>query len=41
VVAQDVNYYHLLRNFASQGRHVMPLLVGIPMLVLRDIKLPG
>lgn len=40
VVAQDINYYNLLRNFGSQGRHVMPLLVGIPILALRMVKLP-
>jgi membrane protein implicated in regulation of membrane protease activity len=41
VVAQDINYYNLLRNFGSQGRHVMPLLVGIPILALRKVKLPN
>ena len=40
VVAQDINYYHLLRNLGSQGRHVMPLLVGIPILAMRKVKLP-
>ena len=40
VVAQDINYYNLLRNFGSQGRHVMPLLVGIPILAMRKVKLP-
>lgn len=29
VVAQDLNYYSLLRNFGSQGRHIVPLLVGL------------
>ncbi len=41
VVAQDINYYNLLRNFGSQGRHVMPLLVGMPVLALRNVKLPS
>jgi hypothetical protein len=41
VIAQDINYYNLLRNFGSQGRHVMPLLVGIPILALRKVKLPS
>jgi len=40
VVAQDINYYNLLRNFGSQGRHVMPLTVGIPILAMRKVKLP-
>ena len=41
VVAQDINYYNLLRNFGSQGRHVMPLLVGIPILAMRKVNLPS
>ena len=41
VVAQDINYYNLLRNFGSQGRHVMPLLVGIPILAMRKVILPS
>ena len=32
VVAQDLNYYSLLRNFGSQGRHIVPLLVGLPII---------
>ncbi len=32
VIAQDLNYYALLRNFGSQGRHIAPLLVGLPIL---------
>jgi len=32
VVAQDLNYYSLLRNFGSQGRHMVPLLVGLPII---------
>jgi membrane protein implicated in regulation of membrane protease activity len=41
VVAQDISYYNLLRNFGSQGRHVMPLLVGIPILAMRKVRLPS
>jgi len=32
VVAQDLNYYALLRSFGSQGRHIVPLLVGLPII---------
>jgi hypothetical protein len=32
-IAADLNYYQLLRTFGSQGRHVAPFLVGIPMLI--------
>ena len=32
IVAQDLNYYALLRNFGSQGRHILPLLVGLPII---------
>ncbi len=32
VVAQDLNYYALLRNFGSQGRHIVPRLVGLPII---------
>ncbi|MGA1407099.1 MAG: DUF2142 domain-containing protein [Ilumatobacteraceae bacterium] len=32
-VAADLNYYQLLRTFGSQGRHVAPFLVGIPLLI--------
>ena len=32
-VAADLNYYHLLRTFGSQGRHVAPFLAGIPLLI--------
>ncbi len=31
VVAQDLNYYSLLHYFGSQGRHIVPLLVGLPI----------
>jgi len=32
VIVLDVNYYALLRNFGSQGRHIVPLLVGLPII---------
>ena len=32
-IAADLNYYDLLRTFGSQGRHVAPFLVGIPVLL--------
>jgi len=32
VVAQDLNYYSLLRYFGSQGRHIVPMLVGLPII---------
>jgi hypothetical protein len=31
-VVLDLNYYRLLGNFGGQGRHLLPLLVGIPVL---------
>ena len=32
-MAADFNYYDLLRTFGSQGRHVAPFLVGIPLII--------
>lgn len=32
-VAADLNYYDILRTFGSQGRHIAPFLVGIPLLI--------
>ncbi|MFZ9175310.1 MAG: hypothetical protein ACO22C_04490, partial [Ilumatobacteraceae bacterium] len=32
-VVADFNYYELLRTFGSQGRHVAPFLVGIPIVL--------
>jgi hypothetical protein len=37
VIILDVNYYSLLRNFGSQGRHIVPLLVGLPMIAATSI----
>lgn len=39
VVAQDLNYYNILRNYGSQGRHVTPLLSGLPLLGARYLKI--
>ena len=33
VVVSDLNYYEILRTYGSQGRHVAPLLVGVPLLI--------
>ena len=32
VIILDVNYYSMLRSFGAQGRHIVPLLVGLPIL---------
>jgi hypothetical protein len=32
-IVADFNYYELLRTFGSQGRHVAPFLVGIPIVL--------
>ena len=32
-VIADLNYYDILRTFGSQGRHIAPFLVGIPLLI--------
>ena len=29
----DLQYYSMLRGFGLQGRHIMPLLVGVPILI--------
>ena len=39
VVAQDLNYYNILRNYGSQGRHITPLLVGLLLLGARNLML--
>lgn len=39
VVAQDLNYYNILRNYGSQGRHITPLLSGLPLLGARYLKI--
>jgi hypothetical protein len=33
-VVLDLNYYRLFRYVGGQGRHLMPLLVGVPLLLL-------
>lgn len=38
VVAQDLNYYNILRNYGSQGRHITPLLSGLLLLGARNIN---
>lgn len=35
VIAIDLNYYRILRGYGVQGRHLTPLLVGIPLLAAR------
>jgi hypothetical protein len=32
VIILDVNYYAMLRSFGAQGRHIVPLLVGLPII---------
>ena len=32
VIVLDVNYYSMLRSFGAQGRHIVPLLVGLPVI---------
>jgi len=32
VIVLDVNYYSMLRSFGAQGRHIVPLLVGLPII---------
>ena len=32
VIILDVNYYSMLRSFGAQGRHIVPLLVGLPII---------
>lgn len=39
VVAEDINYYNILRGFGVQGRHLTPLLVGIPILGARYLQI--
>ena len=39
VLATDINYYRILRGYGVQGRHITPLLVGLPLLVVRHIRL--
>jgi hypothetical protein len=37
-IVADFNYYELLRTFGSQGRHVAPFLVGIPIVLGAGIR---
>ncbi|MEK7409830.1 MAG: DUF2142 domain-containing protein, partial [Actinomycetota bacterium] len=39
VIAEDFQYYSILRNFGAQGRHITPLLVGIPILGARYLRI--
>ena len=39
VIAEDIQYYNILRNFGVQGRHITPLLVGIPILGARFLRI--
>jgi len=32
VIMLDVNYYAMFRSFGAQGRHIVPLLVGLPVI---------
>lgn len=38
VVAEDLNYYEILRGFGVQGRHLTPLLVGVPIIGARNLQ---
>lgn len=38
IIAQDLNYYEILRGFGVQGRHLTPLFVGIPILGARYLQ---
>jgi hypothetical protein len=37
VVVIDLNYYELFRLYGVQGRHVMPILVGLPIVAGLDL----
>ena len=39
IIAEDLNYYEILRGFGVQGRHLTPLLVGIPIIGARYLQL--
>lgn len=39
IIAEDLNYYEILRGFGVQGRHLTPLLVGIPIIGARYIRI--
>jgi len=38
VIAEDFQYYDILRYFGAQGRHISPLFVGIPILGARYLR---
>lgn len=38
-VATDLNMYKVLRSYGVQGRHITPLLVGLPLLAARNLRL--
>ena len=38
-VATDLNMYKVLRSYGVQGRHITPLLVGLPLLAARTLRL--
>lgn len=38
IIAIDLNYYRILRGYGVQGRHLTPLLVGIPLLSARRAR---
>jgi len=38
VIAEGFQYYDILRYFGAQGRHISPLLVGIPILGARYLR---
>lgn len=39
VIAEDFQYYNILRYFGAQGRHITPLIVGIPILGARYLRI--
>lgn len=39
IIAEDFEYYKILRGFGVQGRHITPLLVGIPLLGARYLQI--
>ncbi|MEO8362856.1 MAG: DUF2142 domain-containing protein [Ilumatobacteraceae bacterium] len=38
IIAVDLNFYEILRGFGVQGRHITPLLVGIPIVGARYLR---
>jgi hypothetical protein len=38
-VATDINMFKVLRSYGVQGRHITPLLVGLPLLAARYLRL--